>query len=174
MTKCGVLFEVRTEFLNVIWTTIASPPYFFFYCSITLLYFLNSTLILSLLQGPVSTAWKLSNKIFLAPIINCRSLLHNFISVSTLIFASKPSFSFLQRVNTSSYFHAVLEMGRYTPVYHTGTSFCSWISWWYFSIYTTSIYIFFSFFWRYILVSLLTSTPAFLNIHVEQCLRRQP
>jgi hypothetical protein len=36
----------------------------------------------------------------------------------------------------------LLEMGRNVPVYHTGTSYCSWISYRHLPIYTISIYIF--------------------------------
>jgi len=72
----------------------------------------------------------------------------------------------------NGYYHlyklSVFEMGRYMPVYHTGTSFCSWISYRHLSMYTISIYLF-PFFWRYILVSLLISVPALLNFHFQHC-----
>jgi hypothetical protein len=65
-------------------------------------------------------------------------------------------------------FEPVLEMGRYVPVHHTATSFCSWISYRHLSIYTVSIYLF-PFLWRYIFVSLLRSIPALLNVHFGYC-----
>jgi hypothetical protein len=57
-----------------------------------------------------------------------------------------------------------LDMGRYMPVYRTGTSF--------FPKFHTGTYqyilhpfMFFLFFWRHVLVSLLRSVPALLNFH---------
>jgi hypothetical protein len=54
------------------------------------------------------------------------------------------------------------------PVYHT-RSFCSWISYRHLPIHTISIHLFFPFFWRYILVSLL-SIPVLLNFNFEHWL----
>jgi hypothetical protein len=62
-------------------------------------------------------------------------------------------------------------MGRYLPVYDTGTSFCSWISYLHYQyrMYYIHLYIFFLFFWRCILLSLLknTSILAPLDFHLE-------
>jgi hypothetical protein len=52
--------------------------------------------------------------------------------------------------------NSVLEMGRYMSLYCTGIYFCSWISYRNLSVCTISIYPF-PFFWRYVLVSLLSS-----------------
>jgi hypothetical protein len=61
---------------------------------------------------------------------------------------------------------------RNGPVYHTGTSFCSWIAYWHLSICTTSTSLF-PLIWHYILVSLLRSIQALLNFHFEHCPRLQ-
>jgi hypothetical protein len=68
----------------------------------------------------------------------------------------------------------VLEMGLYMPVYHTGTSiyhlFLNFIPA-RINLYCTR-FIFFPFFWLYILVSLLRSTPALVHFLLEHCLER--
>jgi hypothetical protein len=43
-------------------------------------------------------------------------------------------------------FWTVLKLGRYMPVYHTGTTFCSWISCRYLTTHTVPIYLFSFFF----------------------------
>jgi hypothetical protein len=66
---------------------------------------------------------------------------------------------------------AVLEIGRFMPVYHTGNSFCSWISYRHLSVFIYYIHLlFFSpFFWRYFLISLLRNRPitVILNLHFQ-------
>jgi hypothetical protein len=79
--KCGVLFEVRTEFLNIIYTNFILP----------------------LSEWRAGKTWEPANKTMpvLPPEINCMSLRpNNFFSVSTrllLSFLTLPRFRFFKR-----------------------------------------------------------------------------
>jgi hypothetical protein len=70
-----------------------------------------------------------------------------------------------------SQLNIVFEMEWYMVNYHTGTSFCSWISYRHLSVHVYYIHVSsFSFFWLYIPVWLLRSITALLNFHFEHSL----
>jgi len=70
-----------------------------------------------------------------------------------------------------SQLNIVFEMEWYMVNYHTGTSFCSWISYRHLSVFVYYIHLFFfsPFFWLYFLISLLRNRPitVILNLHFQ-------